>query len=430
MTDAGAPRRARLFRYAGLEVDGSRLTGRYELDGRPFAESVTIEDVAELGDAALGVARLWYLVAGLSYFKVGAARVVDLADTPVGAHGRALLAAAVLDGLGEFAYRNELDLEDVEFIGGATAPRLRAHLDEGRVLTPFGGGIDSVVSVEGLAPALDQALFVVSPVGGRFDAIEASARVSALPIVRATRALDPGLADAGGFSGHVPVTAMITLLGALAATATGRGGVVMSNEHSASAANLVVRGREVNHQWSKSWTAELLLGAALDEALDAGPVVASFLRDRSELWVAREFAGLGAYHPVFRSCNRAFAQDPARRASAWCLECDKCLFVALVLAPFVDRAALSAMLGGEPLADRAREAQLRTLVGLGEQHKPFECVGDPDESAVALARVSESPQWRDVPHLARVARLAAPTRDVDDLLTPQGPTRVPAHWLR
>ncbi len=430
MTNASAPPRAGLFRYVGLDVDANRLTGRYELDGRPFEESVTIEDVGKLDDAAHSVARLWYLVAGLSYYKVGAARVVDLADTPVGPHGRSLLAAALIDGLGEYAYGNGLDLDDVEIAGGAAAPRPASNLDPRRVLTPFGGGIDSVVSVEGLASDLDQALFVVSPASGRFDAIEASAAVSGHPVVRATRALDPGLAGAGGFSGHVPVTAMIALLGALAATATGRGGVVMSNEHSASAANLVVRGREVNHQWSKSWTAELLIGAAIDEALDGGPAVASFLRDRSELWVARAFAGLRDYHPVFRSCNRAFAQDPARRATAWCLECDKCLFVALVLAPFVDRAALSAMLGGEPLADPAREAQLRTLVGLGEQHKPFECVGDPDESAVALARVSQSPQWRDVPHLAHVARAAAPARDLDDLLTPRGPTRVPAHWLR
>ena len=156
--------------------------------------------------------------------------------------------------------------------------------------------------------------------------------------------------------------------------------------------------------------------------------MASFLRDRSELWVARRFASSAQYHPVFRSCNRAFAQDPARRSSAWCRECDKCLFVELVLAPFVD-ARRCANLGGEPLADPAREAQLRTLVGLGEQHKPFECVGDPDESAVALAQVSESRSGATCRASARRA-LGRPDADVERTSTPQGPTRVPAHWLR
>ncbi len=430
MTDASVPRRAQLFRYRGLEINGARLRGRYELDGRPFTEVVAFEGVDALDDAAVAVARLWYLVAGLSYYKLGAARVVDLAATPVGPGGRALLHAALRDGLGEFAFVNGLDLDDVEITGGvALAPR-EAHLDPGRVLTPFGGGIDSVVTVEGLSTVLDQTLFVVSPERARFDALEATLGVTGRAAVRATRSLDASLASAVGYSGHVPVTAMITLLGAVAAVASGRGGVVMSNEQSASAANLTVRGREVNHQWSKSWSAELLIGAALDESVGADLTVASFLRARSELWVARAFSELPSYHHVFRSCNRAFAQDPQRRAATWCLECDKCLFVALVLAAFVPRQELATMLGGEPLADVRRSDQLRTLVGLGERHKPFECVGDPDESAVALARVCELPEWRDVTHLREISLAAPPRRAFHDLLGSLGPTRVPAHWLR
>jgi UDP-N-acetyl-alpha-D-muramoyl-L-alanyl-L-glutamate epimerase len=430
MTDASAARRAQIFRYRGLHVDGPRLTGRYELDGRPFTEVVTFEGVDALDEAALAVARLWYLVAGLSYYKLGAARIVDLAATPVGPGGRALLDAALRDGLGEFAFVNHLDLDDVEISGGVALKSREAHLDPSRVLTPFGGGIDSVVTVEALSTVLDQALFVVSPVGARFDALEATLGVTGRGVVRATRSLDPSLTSARGFSGHVPVTAMITLLGAVAAVASGRGGVVMSNEQSASAANLTARGRDVNHQWSKSWAAELLIGAALEESVGSDLTVASILRDRSELWVARAFAALPSYHHVFRSCNRAFAQVPARRSANWCLECDKCLFVALVLAAFVTRAELATMLGGEPLADVRRTDQLRTLVGLGERHKPFECVGDPDESAVALARVCELPEWRDFAHLREISLAAPPRRAFDDLLGSLGPSRVPAFWLR
>ncbi|MGC2167629.1 MAG: hypothetical protein WA580_00840, partial [Acidimicrobiales bacterium] len=111
-------------------------------------------------------------------------------------------------------------------------------------------------------------------------------------------------------------------------------------------------------------------------------------------------------------------------------ECDKCLFINLVLAPYLPRAALREIFGHEPLSDPAREEQLRVLVGLGADAKPFECVGDPDESAVALNEVSHLTEWRDVPRLLEIADDTLPTRSFDELLEPQGTDRVPAHWLR
>jgi predicted metal-dependent TIM-barrel fold hydrolase len=101
-----------------------------------------------------------------------------------------------------------------------------------------------------------------------------------------------------------------------------------------------------------------------------------------------------------------------------------------MLAPFLARQTLREIFHNEPLSDRARDAQLRILVGVGVDVKPFECVGDPDESAVALARVSELDEWSDVDRLAELALEASPDRDFNELLEIQGPSRVPAHWLR
>ena len=425
--------RADTFRYSGLDVDRDSLVGHYDLDDRHFTELVRFSDAGDLeAPAVRALATLWYLVAGLSYYKAGAARRVDLADTPVGDCGRRLLGAALVDGLGEFSYRHDLSLDDVEFVGGSDARATPAPLAQDRVLIPFGGGTDSVVTVNELPSGLDRTLFIVSPIAGRFGALEATAEVTELDVVRATRSLDAQLLAGGSgfFEGHVPITAMVTLLAAVAAVATGRGGVVMSNEHSASAPNLRWAQHDVNHQWSKSWVAEELIAAALTEAVGPDLVVASLLRDRSELWVARRFSALTAYHHVFRSCNRAFTQDTRRRASTWCGECDKCLFIDLMLAPFMGRETLASILGSEPLADPERRGQLRALVGVGVDHKPFECVGDPDESAVALARVAALDEWRDVPYLSELSRLTSPDRDFTELLEPQGPTRAPAHWLR
>lgn len=424
--------RASVFRYVGLEVSDDALIGHYELDGRDFEESVTFEGVGALTRPAVrAIGELWYLVAGLSYYKTGAPRQVDLASIPVGERGRALLRGALHDGLGEFAYRNEISLDDTVISGGSPASTYAPLLEANRVLTPFGGGIDSVVTVHELNPELEQALFIVSPSSGRFDPLEATAEVTGLPIIRARRTLDHQLLeDNDYFNGHVPVTTMVTLLAAVAALASERGGVVMSNEHSASSANLRWHGRDVNHQWSKSWQAEQLIADAVAERVGGEFTVASFLRDRSELWVAKKFANLDQYHHVFRSCNRAFAQAGERRAPTWCGVCDKCLFIDLVLSPFMSRESLRDIFQSEPLANPALKDQLAALVGIGLDHKPFECVGDPSESALALTITSASEQWADVTHVRELALLASCDVEASEMFEPRGPSRVPAHWLR
>jgi hypothetical protein len=428
-----ARRRAENFRYVALEISDTTLTGTYELDERTFVEVVTFEGVETLLTPGVKeVAELWFLLAGLSYYKAGAPRRVDVGSTPLGEKGERLLAAALREGLAEFAFKNELNLDDVVIFGGDGVSAVTPDADPERVLVPFGGGIDSVVTTSQLNADLDQALFVVSPPSGRFAPLEATAAVTKREIVRATRVLDEQIlsGDDTLFNGHVPVTAMVTLLGAVAALATGRAGVVMSNEHSSSAINLRWHDLDVNHQWSKSWDAEQLLADALSERVGPNFVVASFLRDRSEIWVAEIFSRLTQYHHVFRSCNRAFSQRLDRRLDAWCGECDKCLFINLMLAPFLSRASLRDIFAHEPLSDPAREDQLRELVGEGVDFKPFECVGDPDESAVALAKVAMMSEWADVEFLRALASEVRPDRTFEELLTAQGPSRVPAHWLR
>jgi hypothetical protein len=425
--------RAEVFYYRGLDVTDRTVRAHYEVDGNHFTELVEFEGTGTLEQAAArAIAELWYLVAGLSYYKANAARTLDLGSVPISVAGITLLRACVIDGLGEFAFRNNLTLDDVIITGGVAVTALDQTWNPTRVLTPFGGGIDSVVAVHALSDEIDQSLFIVSPPTGRFEPLEATAHVTGLPITRATRALDPAIVrgDARWFNGHVPVSAMITLLAVLAAVADDRGGVVMSNEHSSSVPNVRWRGRDVNHQWSKSWIAEQLLADAVSERLGPGFVVASLLRDRSELWVAQQFAQLTAYHATFRSCNRAFAQDPARRSATWCGHCDKCLFINLMLAPFVERSTLARVLGVEPLADPDCFDQLRTLVGLGSERKPFECVGDPTECAVAVASLRTSVSWRDETNIVALDSLVTPDETLADLLAPQGVSRVPASWLR
>lgn len=176
----------------------------------------------------------------------------------------------------------------------------------------------------------------------------------------------------------------------------------MSNEWSASSPTVEVDGRGINHQYSKSYAFEAGFRRVLERAVP-GVTYFSALRPYSELWVAERFAALPQYHPVFRSCNRAFHVDPARRASNWCGECDKCTFIDLILSPFLSPEQLRSVFGGvEPLDRPELIGQFRSLLGDTALNKPFECVGDVGECKAAVLLAADRPDRADNPVLAEL----------------------------
>jgi hypothetical protein len=386
-----------VFRYRSFRADPETavLSCHYELDGREFTERVTFPgQEANPGwhtEAAQAAARLVFLLAGVSYYKTAAPPVIDLGETALTEAEESFLRDFYLHGLGEFAYRNTLDLTSTEIRAPrapapaqAPAPSSRPVGHPNRALVPFGGGIDSIVTVEQVRQRADVALFVVSRPGDRFDAIEQPAAVTGLPVVRAEREIDPQLlrsAELGFRNGHVPVTGILSAIAVLAAVLGERDAVVMSNEWSASVPTLEYQGRPVNHQWSKSEAFEAAFRDIL--AATGGPEYFSWLRDRTELWVGQEFAKLGPYFASFRSCNKAFYTERARRFTYWCGQCDKCAFIDLILAPFLPAQALRQIFAvtGEPLDDPAMAGKFRSLLGAGA--KPFECVGEVTECRAA-----------------------------------------------
>jgi UDP-N-acetyl-alpha-D-muramoyl-L-alanyl-L-glutamate epimerase len=433
------------FRYEGYELEPARglLTCRYSHDGREFAEKITFAASGRWDDPAVHeAARLVLLLAGVSYYKTAAPPVIELGDTAVTGTEREFLYGYYRDGLGEFAYRNDLDLSGLRIEGPARrepAPAgagPAASTGSGRPLVPFGGGIDSIVTTEMVRRHADTALFIVNRPGDRFDAIERPAAVTRLPVTRAEREIDAQLLrsrDLGFLNGHIPVTGILSAIAVMAAALDDRDTVVMSNEWSASIPTLVVGGRAINHQYSKSGAFEASFRQVLAGAFGERMNYFSALRPYSELWVAQRFARLTDYHGTFRSCNRAFHIDKARRLDHWCGRCDKCCFIDLILAPFLSPAELDSIFAGrEPLTDPdpadSLAERFRSLLGTLPDSKPFECVGDVGECRAAALLAAQRPDRAGTELLQRLASEVSALTDVpaaDDLLKPMSEHFIP-----
>jgi hypothetical protein len=396
--------------HPGLAFDRATWTARFPYELRGPNETLSFTETVEFApppgepdDATLTtlqrVLELLYVAAAPSYYKIAAPRQVLLDGVPLAAGARPWVTGLYRDGLAEFAYRNDLgQVVELTPTGPTADAREAKSRGDGRPLVAVGGGKDSIVSVEALR-RLDPVLFAVNP----NDIISAVMAVSGLPHLPARRRLDPRVFElnrAGAYNGHVPVTAINSLIAVATAVLHGLGPVVMSNESSASAPNLVWHGHEVNHQWSKGLVAEGLLQQALASHAGLTDAYFSLLRPLSELHIAQLFARHTAYDAVVTSCNAAFKLSD--RSQRWCGNCPKCRFVFLALAPFLPRTRLVAIFGTDLLDDPAQLAGYRELAGIFA-HKPFECVGETEESLIALRLLSGQPQWADAAVVRQLA---------------------------
>jgi hypothetical protein len=390
------------FRFVSRELDAyGRVTLRYALDEEVFfVEQFELPVEQPLNDGERerldGLLSLLHWVAGVSYFKTALPPAVICETGAPPPAVAALLAALYSEGLGELAYTNRLAaLPRPRFVSGPAPQGRDAERGHAlrRVLVPVGGGKDSAVALEIVrSSGAELALFSV----GDAPPIARTVAVAELPHLLVRRRLDPGLAAlnrAGALNGHVPITAIVSCVALLTAALHGFDAVAMANERSASVGNLSWDGIEVNHQFSKGLRAERLLCAAAAE-LEAGVQLFSVLRPASELAIARAFAGMERYHAAFTSCNAIFRSDPALRAASWCCDCPKCRFVFLALAPFSSPAHLREVFGADLLDDERQFAGFALLSATGG-HKPFECVGEEQESLAAIRLLAEDPRWSE-----------------------------------
>jgi hypothetical protein len=416
------------FRIVDNHYDRSSRTVslRYGLgDQYSFEETITFETepAADLPFDGAGLDRALHhlhIAAGTSYYKAAAPPLVVVEGTGLTGSEAAFHRHLYDDGLREFAVTNRLPVPRAVEIRSASAPAVAAELRQsprpGGLVVPIGGGKDSMVLIEAVRP-LGPRLLAVNP---HPLVIELAAQTG-LELIVIRRRLSPELTRlnaAGALNGHVPITAIVSLIAVAGSYVYGYDAVAMAIERSASEETRWVGGVPVNHQYSKSLDFEVLLQQLIADSIDPGLTYGSALRRYSELSIARAFSELTGYHATFCSCNTAFRQQAAA-GDRWCGHCPKCRFVGLMLAPFLTPKALMAIIGRDMFDDPEQVEGFAAL--MSEEGKPFECVGERGESAAAMRMLSDLPAWKDtvvVAALAERARSVVSDHDVDRLVAP------------
>lgn len=299
-------------------------------------------------------------------------------------------------GLGEFFYTNgiETNQEDfmkVEVVGepfirvdtsgtdsSSKDDFFKADFIKSGSLIPIGGGKDSIVTLELLSDRKNDNLCYLINKKEASQKCAAIAGYSEDEVVIVNRSLDAqlfALNKEGYLNGHTPFSAIVAFSSVLTAYLYDKKYVVLSNESSANEST--VEGTMVNHQYSKSFKFESDFTQYESTYIHSGIHYFSLLRPFSELQIAKHFALHEKYYEIFRSCNVGSKVDH------WCGHCPKCLFVYIILSPFIEPARLHQIFGSDMLNDESMIPTFDQLIGLAPE-KPFECVGTCDEANTAI----------------------------------------------
>ena len=153
---------------------------------------------------------------------------------------------------------------------------------------------------------------------------------------------------------------------------------VIGNERSANVGNLEWAdegGRQVNHQWGKSYEAEQTYSRYISQFIVVEGCYYSILQPIHDVMIFTMLRQCLDCIPFVHSCNIL---------PPWCKRCPKCCYVWLAFQAYLPQHIINPMFDNENLLD-VEENQLYfiQMLGLGDQ-KPFECVGEIREAQLAF----------------------------------------------
>lgn len=289
-------------------------------------------------------------------------------------------------GLGELFYTNGITPNYDDFIN------IKCELEEQNIeipnyvgngnLIPIGGGKDSNVTLEIMKSDFEDNLcFIINPKQVTLSCAQ-TAGYSNEKIVTVKRTIDKNLIELnkqGFINGHTPFSALVAFLSYFNAYITGKKYILLSNESSANESN--VDGTKINHQYSKTYEFECDFNEYTKKYFKIDIKYFSLLRPLSEYQIAMLFSNYEKYHEIFKSCNVGSKKEPWH----WCCSCPKCLFVYIILSPFLYKEKLIRIFGEDLFEKEDLLDIFIELTGYGKT-KPFECVGTYEEVRYAITK--------------------------------------------
>lgn len=295
----------------------------------------------------------------------------------------------LLNGMGQYFYENKIDFTSTGFLEIVSIGK--SSLKKGKVsgkgiLIPVGGGKDSAVTLELMKKfKKDVDCFVLNPTQSAKDIFKVSGYKRMIVAERKIEEKLLKLNRAGYLNGHTPFVAYLSFLSIIVSYLFNKKFVVFSNEDSSNEGNVKWKGREINHQYSKTYDFEKKFREYSSSYLVNGLEYFSVLRLLYEIQIGRIFSYMKDYFPAFLSCNEAEKtySGTKKKTGKWCGACSKCLFVYMVLYPFVPKEGLVAIFDSDLFEKKELLDTLKELIG-EKPVKPFECVGTRKEALVAL----------------------------------------------
>lgn len=351
------------FRYQGA----SNIIFTETVD---FAPS-TIDYDPTILNAALFLA---FIAIGTSYYKIAPTSSVILPYT-LDNFSANYFNQIYQEGLSQFAFENHLtrnDLAHFPAVDSQKIPTPHATPTRHQPLVLVSGGKDSLLLYEKLRPNTPQVIYITPSkhtpkILDQFD-----------PLI-IHRHLDlANLKAANGLSGHVPITLINETLAIIQAILIGCDSIALGIGREGIEPHAYIDDLAVNHQWSKTPTAQNLFKTYLGTHITTSIHLNSPLEDLTELDIAREFATTcwGKYGHDFSSCNVAnYKQTATNRQLKWCGKCAKCANSYLLFAPFIYAKEQKQLFGGQDLfRDPDLTEIFKGLLGVDNAMKPFECI--------------------------------------------------------
>ena len=288
-------------------------------------------------------------------------------------------------GLGEFFYKNEIKTNIDEFMN-ITAGTVKLTKDNSNntveeftgALVPIGGGKDSIVTLDVIKDDFKNNMcYVINPRGATEETVK-TAGYNENQRCYVKRSLDKNMLELnkqGYLNGHTPFSSIVAFSALIVAYLNKKKYIVLSNE--ASANESTIYAEEVNHQYSKSYEFEKDFNKYIKENILDGIEYFSLLRPISEYQIAKHFAKLPKFYKIFKSCN------VGSKENKWCGNCPKCLFVYIILSPFMKKEDMINIFGEDLLEKENLKETMEMLSGI-QKNKPFECVGSRDEVNTAI----------------------------------------------